>query len=100
MYTAIRIYTTSDATELAKRVQEEFLPMMRDLPGFAGYYVVDAGDGRIASITVCDDQAAVEESTRRAADWVQERLAGLITSGPPEVLMGDTVVSETAGVPA
>jgi hypothetical protein len=100
MYTAIRIYTTSDAAELAKRVQEEFVPMMRELPGFVGYYVVDAGDGRIASITVCNDRAAVEESTRRAADWVRERLGGLITSGTPEVLMGDTTVSETAGVPA
>jgi hypothetical protein len=99
MYTAIRMYTTSDAAEVAKRVQGEFLPMMRDLPGFVGYYIVDAGDGRIASITVCDDQAGVEESTKRASAWVQERLASLITSGP-EVLMGNTTVSETAGIPA
>jgi hypothetical protein len=99
MYTAIRIYTTSDAAELAKRVQEEFLPMMRDLPGFVGYYIVDAGDGRIASITVCDDKAGVEESTRRASEWVQKRIASLITSGPVE-LTGDTTVSETAGIPA
>jgi hypothetical protein len=99
MYTAIRTYTTSDSAELAKRVQEEFVPMMRDVPGFVGYYVVDAGDGRIASITVCDDQAGVEESTRRASDWVQKRLASLITAGP-DVLMGNTTVSETAGVPA
>ncbi|HEX4679477.1 MAG TPA: hypothetical protein VH210_09800 [Gaiellaceae bacterium] len=99
MYTAIRTYTTSDSAELAKRVQEEFLPMMRELPGFVGYYVVDAGDGRIASITVCDDQAAVEESTRRASDWVQKRLASLITAGP-DVLMGNTTVSETAAIPA
>jgi hypothetical protein len=99
MYTAIRMYTTSDGAEVAKRVRDEFLPMMRDLPGFAGYYIVDAGDGRIASITVCEDQAAAEESTRRASGWVQERLASLITSGP-EVLMGNTTVSETAGIPA
>jgi heme-degrading monooxygenase HmoA len=95
MYTAIRMYTTSDAAELARRVQAEFVPMVRDLPGFMGYYVVDAGDGHIASITVCDDREAVAESTDRAAAWVQERLGSLITSGP-EVLIGDTVVSETA----
>ena len=96
MYTSVRTYTTSDAGELARRVQEEFVPMMRDLPGFVGYYVVDGGDGKMASITVCEDQAGVEESNRRAAAWVQERLAELITDGP-NVIAGDTVVSEQNG---
>jgi quinol monooxygenase YgiN len=95
MYTAIRTYTTNDSAELARRVQEEFVPKMRELSGFIGYYVVDQGDGKIASITVCEDRAAVEESTNAAADWVRERLSSLITSGP-EVLMGDTTVAETA----
>ena len=96
MYTVIRTYTTSDSAELTRRVQDEFVPIIRDIPGFVGYYVVDAGDGKIASITVGQDRAAVEQSTARAADWVKERLASLITSGP-DVLMGDTTVSETAG---
>jgi hypothetical protein len=95
MYTAIRTYTTSDSAELARRVQEEFLPLVRDIPGFVGYYVVDGGDGRVASITVTQDQAGVDESAKRAASWVQERLAELITSGP-DVVAGDTVVSEQA----
>lgn len=96
MYTAVRTYTTSDAAELARRVQAEFIPMVRDLPGFVGYYVVDGGDGRMASITVCEDEAGVKESNRRAAAWVQERLAELITDGP-NVIAGDTVVSEQTG---
>ena len=94
MYTAIRMYTTSDSTELTRRVQDEFVPMVRDVPGFMGYYLVDAGDGRVASITVCDDREGVEESTARASDWVRNRLSSLITSGP-DVLMGDTTVSES-----
>ena len=95
MYTAIRTYTTSDAPEVRRITQEEFVPLVKDLPGFIGYYVVDAGDGRIASITVCDEREDVEESTKRATEWVRDRLSSLITSGP-EVMMGDTVVSETA----
>ena len=54
------------------------------------------GDAKIASITVCQDRAAAEESTAKAAGWVKDRLASLVTSGP-DVLMGDTTVSETAG---
>jgi hypothetical protein len=96
MYTAVRTYTTSDAAELARRVQDEFLPLMRGLPGFVGYYVVDGGDGKVASITVCENKEGVDESNRRAATWVQERLAELITDGP-DVVAGDTVVSEQTG---
>jgi hypothetical protein len=95
MYTAIRTYTTSDPREVRRLVQQEFVPIVKDLPGFIGYYLVDAGDGKIASITVCDEREDVEESTKRAADWVRDRLSSLITSGP-EVMIGDTVVSETA----
>ena len=95
MYTAIRTYTTSDAGEVTRRVQQEFVPIVKDLPGFIGYYLVDAGEGKIASITVCEEREDVEESTKRAAEWVRDRLSSLITSGP-EVLMGDNVVSETA----
>jgi hypothetical protein len=95
MYTAIRTYTTSDAREVKRRVQEEFVPMVKDIPGFIGYYLVDAGDGKIASITVCDEREDVDESTKRASSWVTDRLSSLITSGP-DVLVGDTVVSETA----
>jgi heme-degrading monooxygenase HmoA len=95
MYTAIRTYTTSDTQEVARRVKAEFVPTIKDLPGFIGYYVVDAGEGKIATITVCDEREDVEESTKRAAEWVRDRLSSLITSGP-DVFMGDTVVSETA----
>jgi hypothetical protein len=95
MYTVIRTYTTSDPREVTRLVQQEFVPIVKDLPGFIGYYLVDAGDGKIASITVCDEREDVEESTKRAAEWVRDRLSALITSGP-EVIMGDTVVSETA----
>lgn len=64
MYTVIRTYTTSDAAELTRRIQDEFVPIIRELPGFVGYYVVDAGDGKFASITVCRDRSAAEESPR------------------------------------
>ena len=75
MYTAIRTYTASDPEEIARRVREEFLPMIRGIRGFMGYYGVDGGDGRLASIKVCEDREGVEESTRIAADWVRERLS-------------------------
>ena len=94
MYTAIRTYRVTDSAEIARRVEAEFVPIVREVPGFVGYYIVDAGDGTIASITVCTDRAGVDESTRRAADWVRDRLSELIESGP-EIVAGETTVSLT-----
>ena len=90
MYTVIRRYEgLPDAAEVAKRATEEFAPMLSERPGFQGYWVVDAGGGVLASISVFETQAQAEDSTRAAADWVKERLAGLVPDAP-EVTAGMT----------
>lgn len=81
----------TDAEEISRRVRDEFVPMVRDVPGFVAYYVVDAGGGNLSSVTICDDREGVEESTARAADWVGERLASLIESGP-DTMVGEVTV--------
>ena len=90
MYTAIRRYEgVSEPAEVVKRATEEFAPMLRDKPGFMGYWVVDAGGGVVATISVFETQAAADESTEAAAGWARERLADLVT-GAPQVTAGTT----------
>jgi heme-degrading monooxygenase HmoA len=90
VYTAIRRYEgVNEPAEVVKRATEEFAPMLRDQPGFIGYWVVDAGAGVVATISVFETQAAADESTEAAAAWARERLADLIT-GAPQVTAGTT----------
>lgn len=91
MYGAIRTYRVTDVGELTTRVRDEFIPLVRDIPGFVGYYVLDSGGGTVSSITICEDPAGVEASTARAKEWVQERLSSLIESGP-EIMTGEIIV--------
>ena len=42
------------------------------------------------TVTVCDDKAGTDESSRRAAEWVKENFTG--TAQPPAMTEGDTVV--------
>jgi hypothetical protein len=95
MYTSIRQYRSPDARELSRRAREEFLPRLEEVDGFVGYYIVDGGDGRLASITVCQDEAGVDESVRRAAEWVGESASDLV-EGSPEVLSGEVTVDHSA----
>ncbi len=97
MYASIRRYKTSPgaAAELARRVNQGFVPIISKAPGFVAYYVVDAGNDVVASVSVFQDQAGAEESNRMAADWVKENIASLV-SGPPEITAGTVTVHKTA----
>jgi hypothetical protein len=72
--------------ELAAAVESGFVPILREVPGYREYSLVETGEG-VISISVFADQAGAEESTRRAADWVQQNLAGFF-AGPPTVTAG------------
>jgi heme-degrading monooxygenase HmoA len=97
MYASIRRYRTVEgaSTELAQRVDEGFLPIISSAPGFIAYYVVDAGNDEVASVSIFQDQAGAEASNRTAADWVKGNLAKLV-AGAPEIPAGLVTVCKTA----
>lgn len=97
MYAAIRTYRIDPAkrAELARRVESAFIPIVSKAPGFVAYYVVDAGDGKIASVSLFQDRSGADESTRRAADWVKRDLTDIIQN-PPDVTAGEVVVHKSA----
>jgi heme-degrading monooxygenase HmoA len=83
MHTVIRRYQgVQDSAEVSRRAVEEFGPQLRDQPGFQGYWVVDAGGGVLATITVFETEEAAVESTAAAATWVQEHMPNLVPNAP------------------
>jgi hypothetical protein len=76
---------------VARLVNEGFIPIISEMPGFVTYYWVDAGDGVIVSTSVFEHKDAEEESTFRAGEFVQEHLAPLLPN-PPQVTAGEVGV--------
>ena len=100
-YLAIRQYQLAPGhtmQDLAAVVERGFLPIVRDVPGFLEYVLVETGETGedLVSISVFADQAGAEESTARAADWVAQNLAGFFT-GPPTVTPGSVWLREVGG---
>jgi hypothetical protein len=97
MHAAIRRYRVDPGSvdEIVRGVNEGLLPIISDVSGFQAYYALDAGGGTIASVSVFEDRAGAEESTRLAADWIRENMASLFPN-PPEVLQGEVVVHGAA----
>jgi hypothetical protein len=74
--------------ELNKRVDESLMPRLSKLPGFGGYFLIEAEKGVMTSIGFFDNSAQAEESTRIAADWVRdEKLEGALPN-PPRITAG------------
>jgi hypothetical protein len=91
MYATVRRYEgVTDAKEAGRRVQEGFVPLISQIPGFVAYYWIDAGGGVMVSTSVYEDQAGAEDSNRRAADYVREHLAPLLPHAP-QITAGDVV---------
>ena len=97
MFAAIRYYRAEpdSVDEVARRVQENFVPIIRETEGFVSYFVLDPGgrEGAIVSVSVFEDRESAEESNRKAEDWVSQNLSELVVS--PEFAAGQIVVYES-----
>ncbi|HZD96282.1 MAG TPA: antibiotic biosynthesis monooxygenase family protein [Candidatus Sulfotelmatobacter sp.] len=91
MFSSIRRYTVRQGTveELIRRVQEGFVPIVRNMPGFRGYYLVNGGPEVLIAISVFDNAHGALASSGLG----QEECFGSAT-GRPEVVVGDVVISE------
>ena len=97
MHAAIRRYQVDPGSvdEVTRGINEGFLPIIKDASGFQAYYVVDAGDGRLETVSVFEDRKGAEESTRMASVYISENMASLLPDSP-EVLQGEVVAQEAA----
>ena len=98
MHVAIRRYQmdpSSSVDEVMRRVNEGFIPIIKDASGFLAYYAVDSRLGTVTSVSVFENQAGADESNRMEADWVRENLASMLPN-PPEITAGEVGAYEAA----
>ena len=92
MFVVIRKYAAEAAAEeVARRVGEGLVPVLRDLPGFRAYYAFVGEDNRPVSVSIVAARADAVLANRRVRDWVASNMADLIPD-PPEITMGEMLV--------
>jgi hypothetical protein len=77
--------------ELTRRCEEELVPKLSSVDGFAAYYVVDTGNGVISSVSVFEHEAGAEKGNELVKQFFKERLQGLLQANP-QVTQGEAVV--------
>jgi hypothetical protein len=92
MYATVRRYEgITNPSEAGRRVNESFVQLVSQHPGFIAYYWVDAGAGVMISTSVFKDQASAQESNKQAADWIRENKLASLYPNPPQITAGEVV---------
>jgi hypothetical protein len=100
MHAIVRRYEGIDAKrtdELKRKVNEKLTPRLSKLPGFGGYFLIEAGNGVMSSVNFYDNSAQAEESSRMVAEWLREEELESIVPNPPKITGGEVIVHEVNG---
>ena len=91
MYATVRRYENAGAlADAMTSKREDVQKLISEVPGFVTYCATREGD-TITTVSIYNDKAGCDESTRRAREWVGENVQGHLA--PPEVSGGDAFLN-------
>jgi hypothetical protein len=83
---------------LRRQIHDEFLPIIQQIPGFRGYYVVNIDNRELMTLSFCETAEGAAESSRCAADYTL-RNPLVYELGRPDVTEGEVLTASENGPP-
>jgi hypothetical protein len=102
MHATIRRYEgvdTARMNEVAGKVEETLVPQLRELPGFSGYYLIEAGNGVLSSFGLFETSEQADEFKTLVTKWISVENLNTAIPNPPKITSGK-VLAHSNGVPA
>ena len=91
MYLVIRKFTQLRSVAVAARRAESGIgQILKQSPGFRGYYIFDGGNGVGGSVTFFDSRDEALAANEKVLAWIQASLSDLI-DGEPEITTGEVL---------
>ncbi|HET6796921.1 MAG TPA: hypothetical protein VFH40_07155 [Gemmatimonadales bacterium] len=91
MFVTIRRYSPKNGAvnkaslDLLKRqVEEQFLPVIKAVPGFRAYYVMSVANREVITLSFCETEQGIAEATRCASEYIL-RNPLIYELGQPEI---------------
>ena len=94
MHATIRRYEGVDTTrmgEIVEKVNMILLPQLRELPGFSGYFLIEAGDGVVTSFGLFETSEQADESKTLVTKWISDENFNSAIPNPPKITSGKVV---------
>jgi hypothetical protein len=99
MYVTIRRYSPKNGAinkasleVLRRQIHDEFLPIVQQVPGFRGYYVLSVNNRELMTLSFFETQEGLAESTRCAAQYTL-RNPLVFELGQPDVTEAEVLTS-------
>ncbi|HEX3289927.1 MAG TPA: hypothetical protein VHR46_00940 [Gaiella sp.] len=95
MFATIRRYEGVDqnrSAELTRKVNESLLPKLNKVPGFEGYYLIEAGNGVFSSLSLFETPEQGMDSTKIVATWLRDEKLDTVIPNEPKITSGKVVV--------
>jgi hypothetical protein len=95
MHATIRRYdgvNENRVAELTRKVNETLVPKLKELPGFGGYWLIDAGNGIFSSLSLFETTEQGKESTKLVATWVRDEKLNEMIPNEPKITSGEVIV--------
>jgi hypothetical protein len=92
MHVVVRSYSGQGASDLfgaMEQREQDVRELISGVPGFVSYAAFRTSEG-VMTVTICEDKAGTDESSNRAAAWVDENVSASVD--PPEIAEGDTFI--------
>ena len=102
MHATIRRYEgvdTARTTEVVSKVNETLVPQLRELPGFAGYFLIKADNGVVSSLSLFETPEQTDESTKVVTNWIGDENFNTAIPNAPKITSGK-VVAQSNAIPA
>jgi hypothetical protein len=94
MHATIRRYEGVDVArtnDVIGSVNETLVPRLRELPGFSGYYLVEAGNGVLSSVSLFETREQTDESMKLVEKWITDENFGTAIPNAPKITTGKVV---------
>jgi hypothetical protein len=95
MHAIIRRYDGVDqnrTAELTGKANETLVPKLEELPGFVGYWLIEAGNGVFSSLGLFETPEQADESTNVVAMWIRDEKLETLIPNEPKITSGQVVV--------
>ena len=94
MHAIIRRYEGVDTTrmgEIVDKLNMTLLPQLRELPGFSGYFLIEAGNGVVSSFGLFETSEQADESKALVTKWISDENFNSVIPNPPKITSGKVV---------
>jgi hypothetical protein len=94
MHATIRRYDGVDqnrSAELTRKVNETLVPKLEKLPGFAGYFLLEGGNGVFMSLGLFETPEQDLESTKLVASWLRDEKLDTVIPNETKITSGKIV---------